>query len=157
MDQATPRSPPDRSLDHLLPPTPRQRNAIYALNPSGSPENDRKVLDWLELTRSFWKKFGEDSDFGCPSYKEAVALFTLASYDDENIREWLRQSHAPGECFRLIYIYLAAHIFQSLQTTHDAPQALLPQAYQVQAVRRANTLESRPTRPRLDHQPILSM
>ena len=106
MNQATARPRPDRSggsLDRLLPPTPRQRNAINVLNPLRTSFNDRKILDWLELTRSFWKTFEQQTDFDPPTEREVVALVTLASHDNDNIREWLRQSRGAGKYFRLIY------------------------------------------------------
>lgn len=97
-------SPLRHSLhDRFLPPTPQQRDAIRILNPSQTPSKDQIVFDWLENTRSVLKELEQRAGLPCPTKEELIALVTLSSSDNDDVREWFRQDRSAGE--RTTWIY----------------------------------------------------
>ena len=82
---------PQRSLDHLLPPTPREQIAIGNLQAARLFFNDQSIFDWLQIVRSAWNEIQQRASIRPLTDKEFIALAGLRSADDENIRAWLRK------------------------------------------------------------------
>lgn len=92
--RATQRPGRQRSLNRLLPPTPRQEIAIGNLHYSRLSFKDQSIFDWLEIVRSARDEIQQRTGVRPLTEKEFIALAALSSADDENIREWFRNDHS---------------------------------------------------------------
>ena len=94
---------PQRSLNHLLPPTPQQRIAVGDLHSSRLSSTDRSIFDWLNIVRSARNEIQPWRSISPLTDKEFIALAALSSADDENIREWFRDGHTSDTISKAKY------------------------------------------------------
>ena len=102
---------PRRFLDHPLPPSPQQRDAIRSLNASrkssvksSQASRHKKIFDRLEFLRCIWVEYSRRADLDCPSENDIPALLPLVHSNNDDISAWLRydeqhqQEVDPSKC-----------------------------------------------------------